>query len=926
MAPLATLTVKLEAQIAEFQSEFKQAAKSAEKFQDDFQATATKASAYGNLIARGIEIGVSAIKSLGEAALENASKIDDLSKKTGLSTDTIQEFQHVAGETGTTVDAFANAAFKLGTTLAGGGKSVEAGVKALGLSFDDLRSKSPDDQFRETIKALEDMDNKQEANRIGILLFGRTYRDMAVAVAEGYTALADGARKMSKEQIKRLADAEDAWKRFGRTAVIVSGEILAGSIDLADKLTDSWGAFFRFLAAGPAAGFVGVAPLSGEPLRQKVFEDTVAKNESAEEKRQALERIRLAGEIATSDEEGAKRSRKAIRSVRDEVETLIDVLNKTPSFDLGLTSLPGFQIEIDPPDLSVFRGGLQDEIELTKSNLPGIEIPITLPDDLPIPKQMSDRMKRLIEDFRNLGLDGAHTFAVGIAEGIRTGDWGAAGQAFENAMAQMMSDGMAAAVDFFVPGLGRALQPIFDAISKKITGAFDFNEGRDLVQDFAASFGGFDALHERLLEMGDAGEVLWKKLTQGVGRDNPEQAKAVIAEVTAALDAFGTEAERAATRMDGIGLAIDALNTKAQAFALPFQNLLSDEDAEDVKAKLAAMGQVGQAEFERIGTFAAAAFAGLVKETGNALSAIQQLGPTFQVLQDGVTKFGLTSTGTIDALIGMFSLVNDAVTGPILQAIQTTGQIFAGLQEGGIMTAELFQTIGTDIGASFRDLEAKGGDIARAMALSQPVLQRLWEGQQLYGDITDDTTQKILMQAAEQGLVGDHMKDVNQRILDVLILIGDVLGAKIPDALRGIPPVAAQTASEIERNFRDAGRTIQDEFNQAGKGIADQFEQNLSNIKVPKIIVDVEGRWDPSDFEGTFNGIPALASGGIVRRPTLALVGESGPEAVVPLSQLGSVGGGDSKITIELADSAGEVFASMAVPYLPGEARRYVGA
>jgi hypothetical protein len=34
-------------------------------------------------------------------------------------------------------------------------------------------------------------------------------------------------------------------------------------------------------------------------------------------------------------------------------------------------------------------------------------------------------------------------------------------------------------------------------------------------------------------------------------------------------------------------------------------------------------------------------------------------------------------------------------------------------------------------------------------------------------------------------------------------------------------------------------------------------------------------------------GITAMASGGIVRRPTLALVGESGPEAVVPLNQLG---------------------------------------
>ena len=38
--------------------------------------------------------------------------------------------------------------------------------------------------------------------------------------------------------------------------------------------------------------------------------------------------------------------------------------------------------------------------------------------------------------------------------------------------------------------------------------------------------------------------------------------------------------------------------------------------------------------------------------------------------------------------------------------------------------------------------------------------------------------------------------------------------------------------------------------------------------------------------------IPRLASGGIVTRPTLAEIGESGPEAVIPLSQLGRGGGG----------------------------------
>ena len=48
--------------------------------------------------------------------------------------------------------------------------------------------------------------------------------------------------------------------------------------------------------------------------------------------------------------------------------------------------------------------------------------------------------------------------------------------------------------------------------------------------------------------------------------------------------------------------------------------------------------------------------------------------------------------------------------------------------------------------------------------------------------------------------------------------------------------------------------------------------------------------------EGTTSGggitIPKMASGGIVNQPTLAMIGEAGPEVVIPLSKMGQMGGG----------------------------------
>ena len=45
-----------------------------------------------------------------------------------------------------------------------------------------------------------------------------------------------------------------------------------------------------------------------------------------------------------------------------------------------------------------------------------------------------------------------------------------------------------------------------------------------------------------------------------------------------------------------------------------------------------------------------------------------------------------------------------------------------------------------------------------------------------------------------------------------------------------------------------------------------------------------------SALEGLISDIRGMASGGIVNRPTLAMIGESGPEAVVPLNKMGSGG------------------------------------
>lgn len=60
----------------------------------------------------------------------------------------------------------------------------------------------------------------------------------------------------------------------------------------------------------------------------------------------------------------------------------------------------------------------------------------------------------------------------------------------------------------------------------------------------------------------------------------------------------------------------------------------------------------------------------------------------------------------------------------------------------------------------------------------------------------------------------------------------------------------------------------------------------------------------PQYIKDQYPDVFKAANGGIFTSPTMSLIGESGPEAVIPLSQLGSIGGGGgSNITINVGGS-----------------------
>lgn len=141
------------------------------------------------------------------------------------------------------------------------------------------------------------------------------------------------------------------------------------------------------------------------------------------------------------------------------------------------------------------------------------------------------------------------------------------------------------------------------------------------------------------------------------------------------------------------------------------------------------------------------------------------------------------------------------------------------------------------------------------------------------------------------------------------------LPGKIVGWLSNIGNTIAQPFKDGARWATDAFNTVKDFFYQL-PGNVNRWLSNLANIiKYPFTTAfdAIKNAWNntigrinftvPSWVPGIGGkgwSAPRLAAGGIVNRPTIALIGEAGPEAVVPLNQLGTVDGGGATYIINL--------------------------
>lgn len=447
---------------------------------------------------------------------------------------------------------------------------------------------------------------------------------------------------------------------------------------------------------------------------------------------------------------------------------------------------------------------------------------------------------------------------------------------------------------YLMPGVGTALGAGIGAIAGGIGG---FLGGRkkekeekaqlqELQQELLKTYGGMDNLKKLAKELGVS-------IDGAFSSKKPKDALAVI-------EKFALATAEHQKRIEGLGMAIEGLDARnANAFGGELASLVeqraalqaqagnlkesiaqadakgsSDADLlraqylkvqtelDHVQGKLLGVGATGQEEFDRLGIYAATNLAGIIKQTGDVRGAFDAVGPTLDHLKLAQDTLGFASNETIDKMLGMRAVVE--ANGPILDNLTALTQMTKGWGDAGLMTKGLFQTVAGDVGAQLQKMIDGGVGVDEALALSGPTLQWLWENSQKYGGITDETTKKLLEQAEAQGLVGDHMKSVNQQMLEATLGLSATM-KDLAAFMRGELPASAGAAADgIRDRFSGVRITIPVEYDDGG---------------------GYQGGGGGGEYPGYATGgtVPWTPGGRLVR------VAEAGTERIVSDAQLGAI-------------------------------------
>lgn len=198
------------------------------------------AAKWGAGLVAGAGAAVGGMLALANKTAEAADAIDKLSERTGINREELQRWKYAAEQSGGDIGKLEVGMKKLSDVMDGATSGSKANVEAfdkIGISLDDLKTKSQSEIFDDVMNALADMPQGAERNALGNDLLGKSYTELLPllnAGSEGMTGLKERADElglvMSEDMVKAnvvfgdtMADVKAA---FGMVFMTVSNQML----------------------------------------------------------------------------------------------------------------------------------------------------------------------------------------------------------------------------------------------------------------------------------------------------------------------------------------------------------------------------------------------------------------------------------------------------------------------------------------------------------------------------------------------------------------------------------------------------------------------------------------------------------------------------------------------------------------------------
>ena len=191
----ASLTIDLNARLANIERDLGKMAHQAEKESQRMQAAFAKAGAAATAMVGAL--GVGAWAAWIKSSIDAADNLNDLSKKTGIAVENLAGLQLVVDKSGTTMEMLGGGVAKLNKTLgeaAAGSKSAQTVLRDLGITATD-----PMEAFYQLADAFGRFKTEGDKANAMSQIIGKTWGELAPALAEG----GDGLRAIVEEG-KRL--------------------------------------------------------------------------------------------------------------------------------------------------------------------------------------------------------------------------------------------------------------------------------------------------------------------------------------------------------------------------------------------------------------------------------------------------------------------------------------------------------------------------------------------------------------------------------------------------------------------------------------------------------------------------------------------------------------------------------------------------